>query len=58
MRPTVRVLLLILMVCLVPPASAIVGEPERLQVLGRSTVEGYEVDLDEQDRQWLRNKRV
>lgn len=53
-----RVWLLILMVCLVPPAPAIAGEPERLQVLGRSTVEGYEVSLDEQDRQWLRNKRV
>ncbi|MHC8345096.1 transporter substrate-binding domain-containing protein [Pseudomonas sp. RT6P73] len=59
MRPTVRILLLILMVYLVPPALAsIAGEPERLQLLGRSTVESYEVHLDERDRQWLRNKRV
>lgn len=54
-----HILLLILMVCLVPPALAsIAGEPERLQLLGRSTVEGYEVPLEKQDRQWLRNKRV
>ncbi|MFJ7285238.1 transporter substrate-binding domain-containing protein [Pseudomonas sp. NPDC099000] len=47
------------MMCLVLPASArIAGEPERLQLLGRSTVEGYEVLLDEQDRQWLSKKRV
>ncbi|MHC8395845.1 response regulator [Pseudomonas sp. LB3P93] len=59
MRPTVRILLLILMVCLVPSVLAsTAGEPERLQLLGRSTVEGYEVPLEEQDRQWLRNKRV
>lgn len=53
-----RVWLLRLMLCLVPAVSASAGEPERLQLLGRSTVEGYAVDLDEQDRQWLRNKRV
>ncbi len=54
-----RCILLILMMCLVLPASArTTGEPERLQLLGRSTVEGYAVHLDEQDRQWLRNKRV
>ncbi|MET0848101.1 MAG: transporter substrate-binding domain-containing protein [Pseudomonas sp.] len=53
-----RALLLILMVCLMPPALAIVGEPERLQLLGRSAVEGYEASLDEQDRQWLHNKGV
>ena len=33
-------------------------EPKSLQLLGRSTVEGYEVQLDEKDRQWLRSKRV
>ncbi|MET0778158.1 MAG: transporter substrate-binding domain-containing protein [Pseudomonas mandelii] len=58
MRLTVRVWLLSLMLCLVPAVSAIAGEPERLQLLGRSTVEGYAAHLDEQDRQWLRNKRA
>ncbi|MHC8327923.1 response regulator [Pseudomonas sp. LB1P83] len=59
MRPTVRILLLILMVCLVPPVLvSVAGEPERLQLLGRSKVEGYEVHLEKRDRQWLRNTRV
>ncbi|MHC8382746.1 transporter substrate-binding domain-containing protein [Pseudomonas sp. LB3P14] len=33
-------------------------EPKLLHVLGRSTVEGYQVQLDERDWQWLRDKRV
>ncbi|MEB0047019.1 MULTISPECIES: transporter substrate-binding domain-containing protein [unclassified Pseudomonas] len=33
-------------------------EPQTLQLLGRSTVGGYEVRLDEKDWQWLRSKRV
>lgn len=54
-----RFLLLLLMFCLVTPASAaIAGEPTRLHLLGRSTVEGYKVTLDEKDQQWLRDKRV
>lgn len=54
-----RALLLILMVCLVATASAAIpDEPERLQLLGRSAVEGYEIHLDQKDRQWLRDKRV
>jgi two-component system sensor histidine kinase EvgS len=47
------------MLCLVPPTQAAQDDqPKSLQLLGRSTVEGYEVHLDEKDRQWLRSKRV
>ncbi|WP_223514359.1 transporter substrate-binding domain-containing protein [Pseudomonas sp. GL-B-19] len=54
-----RILLCALMLCLVPPTLAAQdNEPKSLQLLGRSTVEGYEFQLDEKDRQWLRNKRV
>ncbi|WPN59845.1 transporter substrate-binding domain-containing protein [Pseudomonas sp. P9_31] len=59
MSPTVRIFLMALMLCLViqvPPALA--DEPQRLYLLGRSTVEGFEVKLDEKDWQWLRDKRV
>ncbi|TPG78588.1 response regulator [Pseudomonas arsenicoxydans] len=38
--------------------STMAGETKSLQLLGRSTVEGYEVHLNENDRQWLRNKSV
>ncbi|RON38148.1 hybrid sensor histidine kinase/response regulator [Pseudomonas frederiksbergensis] len=34
------------------------GEPQTLHLLGRSTVDGYDVQLDETAWQWLRNKRV
>jgi two-component system sensor histidine kinase EvgS len=55
----VRFLLLFLMFCLVPPASATIAEePKQLHLLGRSSAEGYQVKLDENDRQWLRDKRV
>ncbi len=54
-----RVLLCALMLCLMPPAQAAWGDgPKSLQLLGRSTVEGYEAALDDKDRQWLRSKRV
>ena len=54
-----RILLCALMLCLVPPAlAARDNQPKSLQLLGRSTVEGYEVQLDEKDRQWLRSKGV
>jgi len=55
----VRILLCALMLCLVPPTvAAKQDQPKSLQLLGRSTVEGYDVQLDENDRQWLRSKRV
>ncbi|WLI10901.1 MULTISPECIES: transporter substrate-binding domain-containing protein [Pseudomonas] len=38
--------------------AAMADEPQRLHLLGRSTVEGFQVKLDERDWQWLRNKRV
>ena len=54
-----RILLCALMLCLVPPTvAAKQDQPKSLQLLGRSTVEGYDVQLDENDRQWLRSKRV
>ncbi|WP_375538957.1 transporter substrate-binding domain-containing protein [Pseudomonas frederiksbergensis] len=34
------------------------NEPQLQHLLGHSTVEGYEVRLDENDWQWLRGKRV
>lgn len=37
---------------------AVADEPLPLQLLGRSSAEGYQVRLDEQDWQWLRQKRV
>ncbi|MVV47433.1 transporter substrate-binding domain-containing protein [Pseudomonas sp. PB120] len=37
---------------------ACADEPQSLQLLGRSSAEGYQVPLDEQDWQWLRGKRV
>jgi two-component system sensor histidine kinase EvgS len=55
----VRIVLLALMLSLMPPVSAaLADEPQRLHLLGRSTVEGFEVRLDEKDWQWLRDKRV
>ncbi|WP_256735638.1 transporter substrate-binding domain-containing protein [Pseudomonas sp. dw_612] len=39
-------------------AVVMADEPQPLHLLGRSTVEGYEIRLDETDWQWLRNKRV
>ena len=54
-----RFLLLFLMFGLVTPASVtIADEPIQLHLLGRSTAEGYQVNLDEKDRQWLREKRI
>ncbi|WP_429532178.1 transporter substrate-binding domain-containing protein [Pseudomonas frederiksbergensis] len=37
---------------------ALADEPHTLHLLGRSTVDGYDVQLDESAWQWLRNKRV
>jgi two-component system sensor histidine kinase EvgS len=55
----VRFLLLFLMFFLMTPASVtIADEPMQLHLLGRSTAEGYQVKLDEKDRQWLRDKRI
>ena len=54
-----RVLLCALMLCLAPAAlSAEAAQTKSLQLLGRSTVEGYAVHLNEKDRQWLNSKRV
>ena len=54
-----RVFLLVLMLCLVSLALvAVADEPKSLRLLGRSTVEGYEVQLDRDDRHWLIDKRV
>jgi two-component system sensor histidine kinase EvgS len=48
-----------MLLCLAPPAlSSLSGEAKSLDLLGRSTVEGYEVHLNEKDWQWLRNKEV
>ena len=54
-----RLLLCALMLCLAPAAlSAVPAQTKSLQLLGRSTVEGYAVHLNEKDRQWLHSKRV
>lgn len=59
MSLTVRVFLLPLMLCLVWPAlAAVADEPKSLRLLGRSRVEGYAVQLDMDDRNWLVGKRV
>jgi two-component system sensor histidine kinase EvgS len=59
MKPTVHIVLLALMLSLVPQVSAaLADQPQRLHLLGRSTVEGFEVKLDEKDWQWLRDKRA
>lgn len=44
----------------VGPSVAIADEPLQLQLhlLGRSSVAGYQVQLDEKDWQWLRGKQV
>jgi len=48
-----------MLLCLAPPAlSAVAAQTKYLQLLGRSTVEGYAVHLNEKDRQWLHSKRV
>lgn len=44
-------------VVLLSLASAVqAAEPLTYKLLGRSTVEGYQVDLEESDRQWLRGQ--
>ncbi|WP_223487989.1 ATP-binding protein [Pseudomonas sp. A-RE-19] len=59
MSLTVRVFLWGLMLCLVSLARvAVADEPKSLRLLGRSTVEGYAVQLDRDDRNWLVSKRV
>jgi two-component system sensor histidine kinase EvgS len=47
-----------LLFCVLGAAAADAGEPQRLHVLGRSTVDGFELQLDEKDWQWLRSKQV
>ena len=54
-----RTILLACVLCLVQHIqTALADEPQPLHLLGRSTVEGYQVKLDENDWQWLRDKRV
>ncbi|MHC8332187.1 ATP-binding protein [Pseudomonas sp. LB3P25] len=47
-----------LLLCVLGAGAADAGEPQRLHLLGRSTVEGFEVRLDEKGWQWLRSKQV
>jgi two-component system sensor histidine kinase EvgS len=55
----VRACLFVLLLFTLVQAGAVQAEePLVLHLLGRSTVEGYEVRLDDQDWQWLRSKRV
>ncbi|MGG7553937.1 transporter substrate-binding domain-containing protein [Pseudomonas sp. ES3] len=59
MNPTVRTLLLACALCLVQHIqTALADEPQPLHLLGRSTVQGYQVKLDGTDWQWLRDKRT
>ena len=51
-------LFVLLLFTLVQAGAVQAEEPLVLHLLGRSTVEGYEVRLDDQDWQWLRSKRV
>jgi two-component system sensor histidine kinase EvgS len=51
-------LFVLMLFALLQTAAAWADQPQTLHLLGRSTVEGYEVSLDEKDWQWLRNKRV
>ena len=54
-----RMLLLALALSLLTQLpAAMADEPQRLHLLGRSTAEGFQVKLDEQDWQWLRDKRA
>ncbi|MHC8402010.1 transporter substrate-binding domain-containing protein [Pseudomonas sp. MDT1-17] len=48
----------LLLPCVLGAPVMAADEPQLLHVLGRSTVEGYQVQLDERDWQWLRGKRV
>ncbi|UZE10124.1 transporter substrate-binding domain-containing protein [Pseudomonas sp. B21-053] len=59
MDQTVRACLIVLMLFTALQTPAVMAdEPQALHLLGRSTVDGYGVQLDETDWQWLRNKRV
>ncbi|WP_183678936.1 transporter substrate-binding domain-containing protein [Pseudomonas sp. Tn43] len=59
MKPTVPIVLLALILSLVSHVSvSLADEPQQLHLLGRSTVEGVEVRLEEKDWQWLRDKRT
>ncbi|MCP1444509.1 two-component system sensor histidine kinase EvgS [Pseudomonas sp. GGS8] len=54
-----RIFLWALMLCLATRVAPVLAdEPQRLHLLGRSTVEGFQVKLDERDWQWLRDQRV
>ncbi|CDF92575.1 MULTISPECIES: transporter substrate-binding domain-containing protein [unclassified Pseudomonas] len=44
--------------CLAQTKTHAEPEPEAFQLFGRSTVDGYEVELDESDWTWLRHKGV
>ena len=43
-------------VLLLLASSVLAAEPLTYKLLGRSTVEGYQVELDDSDRQWLRSQ--
>ncbi|WP_018925358.1 transporter substrate-binding domain-containing protein [Pseudomonas umsongensis] len=59
MNSTVRIFQWGLMLCLVSQALvAVADEPKSLRLLGRSTVDGYAVQLGMDDRNWLVSKRV
>ncbi|MHC8410389.1 transporter substrate-binding domain-containing protein [Pseudomonas sp. Hz4] len=48
----------LLLFCVLGAPVTEADEPQRLHLLGRSSVEGYQVQLNEKDWQWLRDKRV
>ncbi|UVL00332.1 transporter substrate-binding domain-containing protein [Pseudomonas sp. B21-048] len=53
-----RFLMALMLSLVVQIPSTLAGEPQSLHLLGRSTVAGFQVRLDEKDWQWLRDKRV
>lgn len=59
MTPIMRLFLSALALSLLTQLpAAMADEPQQLHLLGRSTVEGFQVKLDERDWQWLRDKRA